>query len=181
MLPTGQDVAAPLVSNVVNAAGERGRRERGLRDGLPGPLPISVPLNRQRVTVGRVAIDPETAAERAPAVMGALPVGEDGVVHVVPLGVHSVVGSVVDRAAVSYRADLLLVPAHALKEKALRVAGGLADDVNAPVDGVGPPERGTRAANHFDLLQVRQHVVHAVPIDARERRGVKRSAVHQHE
>jgi hypothetical protein len=66
-------------------------------------------------------------------------------------------------------------------EAALRFARLLRDDVDDAVDRVRAPERCAWAADDLDPVDVFDHRVLHVPLDARIDRRIERSAIHQHE
>jgi len=64
---------------------------------------------------------------------------------------------------------------------ALRLGSRLGDDVNHRVDGVGPPDGGTRTSNHFDPIDVIEDKILGVPKNTREQPVIDRAAVDEHE
>ena len=63
----------------------------------------------------------------------------------------------------------------------LRRGCRLTDDIDHPIDRVGPPQRRPWPANDFDALDVGHHRVLHVPIDPGKGRRIDTAPVHQHQ
>ena len=102
------------------------------------------------------------------------------VVAFLVLEVAPVVGRVFDATAVAEGDKTFLdVAAAAVGEQPLGVGRSLRYDVDHAVDGVGAPDRASRSADHLDPIDVLEHGVLHVPVDARVERRVDASPVHQ--
>src|SRR5688572_9616029 len=95
-------------------------------------------------------------------------------------GVNAVEGVVAELPAVTQAAKALVFRADArVDERALRVAGGLGDDVDHAVEGIGAPEGAAGAADDFDAVDVVEQVILHIPKNAGVKRGVENAAIHE--
>ena len=86
------------------------------------------------------------------------------------------------RAAVTNATETAQLRAAAtLQENPLSVLGLLGDDVDDPVDRVGPPLRGPRSADDFNPIDVFQERILRVPKHSRVQRRIDRAPVDQHQ
>ena len=60
-----------------------------------------------------------------------------------------------------------------------RIFCTLGDDVDHAIHGIRAPDGSSRAANHFNAIDVLKHHILRIPIHAGEKRGVNASSVDQ--
>ena len=129
-----------------------------------------------------VPVDTEPAAFHVPPVVGVASVGKHLIVAIEILGIDTVVGVFSQLAAVANTGKTLLLGAAAARhQQSSRIFGRPGDDVNHAIDRVGAPERGARAADHLNPVNVFEQRVLRVPVHAGEQRRVKAPPVHQNE
>src|SRR5579885_3712936 len=66
-------------------------------------------------------------------------------------------------------------------ECALSVLGRFRNDVNHAIDGICAPQRCPRAANDFDAVNVFEHDVLNIPVDAGEERCINAAPINQNQ
>ena len=142
---------------------------------------VIVPLEQHVVGVRGRPVEAQAALRLVPVVAGARAGGSLGVVGPGFLGVDPVGQVGAHPPAVLNERVGLLIAAADLDEAALGVAGFAGDDVDDAVDRIGAPERGARAADHLDALDVLGRDRLHVPVDAGEQRRVDAAPVDQHQ
>src|ERR1700676_326166 len=139
---------------------------------------VDVTLQRERIRARRRVVRAKPSTLGLPAVIRSTTVG---VLRGTPIEVFSInsVGSVpADFVAIaSSHCATFFVAAACGHDTALRSFGFLGDDVNYAVHSIRSPQRCSGSTNDFNAVDILEHYVLYVPINAREERRVYASAV----
>src|ERR1700726_1250350 len=141
---------------------------------------IKIPLQGEHVVWMNLRIDAEAALNDSGIVFGSVAFQRKAVA-VLSHHIDAEVSVLTDFAAVAKTAEsILFETAASVEQKPLRLFRAFRADVDHAIDRVRAPERCTRTANNFNLLEIGQKRLLHVPKNAREKGGVETSAIHQH-
>lgn len=181
-LPPRQQIAAGQFLLGRDEAGVRWRQR--VDDGvLTGTATVVVTLHRHRVVIAGAQVDAESDPRLMPVVVATdHAVRQSRGVVSTSLGVGPPMSDRTERAAVA-RTDqhLLFATRERVDLGALGGCGRLGDDVDHAVDRICAPQRRTGAPDHLDALDVLEHGVLHIPIDAGEGRRIGTAPVDQHQ
>src|SRR5260370_34792213 len=167
VIPPAQNVASAVVS-VVGERARIGSVERRDRQGFSIVAAINIAWQGQGIGACRCPIRAEPSAQRVPTVMRG---HARRILRWSPIEILSVssVGGIADLAAVASPTGAALFGARSCGHNSgLRVFGLLADDVDYAVHGIGAPQSRARASDHFNPVDILEHYVLHIPVDARK-------------
>src|SRR5579862_5291278 len=139
-----------------------------------------ISLNCERIARGNSAIRPETTMQKIPIVFsGATALSGQGTVVEI-IRKDPVVCFFLDGPPILNRVPRLsLRTSFGRDESARRVRGALRYNVDDPVDGIGPPDRRARPANHFDPVNIFERYVQRIPVHAAQKGRVNGPPVNE--
>ena len=139
---------------------------------------VKIALHGEDFSMFREPISAETGLPETPIVVRFFAAGMQSAIAIEGRAVNAKVKILAEFVAVTKIGKTVQESAAAgAHERALRIARGFGDDVDDAIDGVGTPERATRAGDYFDAIDVFEHEMLNIPEDSREKWGIDAAAV----
>src|SRR5205823_5923206 len=139
-----------------------------------------VPLYGQVIRSGETGVGPETALAHLVRVFRVLAVLQRHGIAICVTAKRPKKSAIPKLASISNGGEAPLAGAAAgHNEASLCIPGALGDDVDHAVDGIAAPQRGARAADHFDAVDVFDDGILHVPEHASKQRVVEAAPIHE--